>query len=435
MTPFTSLSHSGIIPLQNQMEGYLTVNQLSDCIGFRPATIRKWAREGKLLGKKIGDDWRFYSSTVMEGADMGRTKRGYKGPKNLIKRSDSPYWYICLPWVKKSTETEDLREAQILLEKEKLAHLEADRKPKGTLFSTVMEKYLREITPSKHSPRSDNTNVRKPLEFFSDKSVESIKPIDLYKYQEWRKSFNSERKKRPVSNATINREVALIKHALSKCVPWGILEHNPIRAGEVEGLGETKRERYITHDEFRDVLRCLSERAGLVEALYLTAQRCGRIFKLQWRQVDLEHRTITFSNPSSNKKAAEVVYINVPLLEILEELREARKKKAVISPYVFPGKNGKALTSIKTAWKAACKRAGIQDARIHDIRHKAITDMARVGIPKQIIQKAVGHSQGSTTERYTHLQAEDVREAFEALDKKILPILPDTPTVLDTEQG
>jgi integrase len=113
----------------------------------------------------------------------------------------------------------------------------------------------------------------------------------------------------------------------------------------------------------------------------------------------------------------EEIWINQPLFELLSRLKAGRGFQKVVGPYVFQKRDGKPYRSLKTTWATCCKKAGVRDARIHDIRHKALTDMAKKGYSLQQIAKAAGHSQISTTMRYTHLRAEDTREALESLGK------------------
>jgi len=49
----------------------------------------------------------------------------------------------------------------------------------------------------------------------------------------------------------------------------------------------------------------------------------------------------------------------------------------VVGPYVLQKANGKPYGTIKTTWKTCCGKAGVIDAHVHDIRHKAITDMGK----------------------------------------------------------
>jgi len=409
----------------------LSSRELAQVLGFTPATIRKWANAGVLQGQKYGNDWRFYQGVIGE---MGR-KKAYPAPQGLLRRRKSRFWYINFKGRIESTGTEDINLAQAILAERKReyhlglvgrsrAHLNGpvtsviDERPVSPPipFSNLLTRYLTEVSPTKsRQGASDKTNSGMLLVFFGQIPVNKITVQLVYQYQDWRRSFWSIRKRRPVSGATINREVALLKHALHKAVRWGYLDRSPIPEGEVEGLGERKRERYITDEEFSCLYNAIPERRQFLLALYYTAQRSGNILNLRWRQIDLEVRTISFEKVEHNKRIPEIAYINDPLLAILKDLWEERKKKAMISPWVFPGRYGKPLTSIKTAWNTACRKAGVEDARIHDIRHKAITDMSRAGVPLAKIKRAVGHSQVQTTDGYTHLQVEDVKEAFEAL--------------------
>jgi integrase len=103
---------------------------------------------------------------------------------------------------------------------------------------------------------------------------------------------------------------------------------------------------------------------------------------------------------------------------LLSKIKAERGLRKVISPYVFQKFDGHPYGSIKTVWTSCCEKAEVQDARIHDIRHKAVTDMARAGISIQKIKQAVGHRQIATTEGYTHLTVEFTREALDSLVRR-----------------
>jgi integrase len=76
----------------------------------------------------------------------------------------------------------------------------------------------------------------------------------------------------------------------------------------IEGFSENKRERYVADDEFKNILSKMEDNhKDLFLAVYHTAQRPGRIYSLQWKQIDLEGRSITFENTSSNKRVPNVL--------------------------------------------------------------------------------------------------------------------------------
>jgi integrase len=298
-------------------------------------------------------------------------------------------------------------------------------------FSSLIGRYLREITPEKRSPKSDYTNSRKPLEYWADKKIDTFTVQDMYRYQEWRKAQFVQRresknpdsnntKRRLISGATINRELSLVKHALRKAVRWGYISQSPIPEGEVEGMREQRRDRYITNQELRAIKEKSSSQTfrDIVDALYFTGLRAGRILTLRWNQINFDERILTFEETSRNKRVPREIPINDSLHTILCRLRDQRKYRAIISPFVFYSLNGKPYRTIKTAWNGACRRAGVMNARIHDIRHKTLSDMAKAGIPLATIKRAAGHSQVQTTDGYTHLQIDDLRIAFGVLTEK-----------------
>jgi integrase len=359
---------------------------------------------------------------------MGRKKKGYRAPEGLVRMPGSPYWWIVIGKIRKSTKIplSDITKATILLREVQKRLLEKRAQAEEILgesisFSQLIRRYLVEVSSTKRSERADRTNAQHPLKFFGEQRIDTIKPQDIYRYQDWRKSFPG-RYGKPISGATINRERALISHAMKWAIRWGYIEKNPVTG--TEGFKENKRDRYITDEEFeaiKNVARSIPEAAHLPEimdALYYTVQRSGKIFDLRWSQINLDERKITFKGDSETKKVPNEIWINQPLFELLLRLKAQRSLQKVVGPYVFQKRDGKPYKSVRKTWSNCCRKAGVLDARVHDIRHKAITDMGRKGYSLQEIAKAAGHSQISTTMRYTHLRAEDTREALESLGEK-----------------
>lgn len=351
-------------------------------------------------------------------ASVGRKKQGYSGPQGLIKKAGSENWYIRWKNIQKSTGTPDLLQAQkIFVECQRMV-FNAEAKAREILghsvpFSKLIGRYLKEISPGKRSARADRTNSRHPLQFFKEKRIDTFTVQDIYKYMDWRRSG--------VSGPTINREISLISDAFRKAIRWGLVDKNPCQG--IERFQETNRERYITDEELaaiRKVALLREESAHLcniIDALYYTGQRCGRIFDLKWNQVNLGERSIIFAQTSKNKKVPDVIYITDPLLALLHRLRAKRSLSKVVGAYVFAKSNGMPYRSVRTSWKRACEVVGIKNCRIHDIRHKSITDMLNAGIPVAKVKTAVGHSNTSTTDGYSHLSVAATREALESLVK------------------
>lgn len=358
---------------------------------------------------------------------MGR-KKGYRAPQGLVKQRKSKNWYIKTRiggrLIYKSTRTSDLRQAELILAKVKVALLSLDSQVREVIgksipFDQLMARYLKEVSVDKRSFESDRIRSKPLLGYFKDQRIDMITTQDIYRYQGWRRNFTTPRTKKPVSGATVNREIALLRHALRKAIRWGYLEQNP--ATRIEGFSEVKRERYITDEEFEAIKKAVTSHefsrhvANIMDVLYHTAQRSGRIFDLKWKQINLKERTIIFEQVSKTKRVPHVIWINDPLFALLSRMRRVRKS---LVPWVFYKQDGTPYKSINKAWNTACKKAGVQNAHIHDIRHKAITDMVKAGFSLEFVGRVAGHSAASTTHRYVHLSVDATKEALESLGKK-----------------
>lgn len=74
------------------------------------------------------------------------------------------------------------------------------------------------------------------------------------------------------------------------------------------------------------------------------------------------------------------------------------------NPYVIPGKKpGAHLVGMPKIWQRIRKRAGLEDVRLHDLRHSFASVGAGASLSLPIIGKLLGHTQAATTQRYAHL--------------------------------
>jgi integrase len=288
---------------------------------------------------------------------------------------------------------------------------------KSVPFSIVAERYLKEISPSKSKNGRNDIISSKPVKkFFSDIKIDAIMPKDVYKYLDSRKNTTSEKTGKKLSGSSVNREKSFLSEVFTKAIRWGYVDSNPLR--DIEGFSENRRERYITDEEFSGILKTMREdHADLFLSIYYTAQRNGRIYNLQWSQINLSERFITFKNTSKNKKVPDVLWINEPLNQIL--LRR-KKNRRTLSPYVFYNRNMRPYndSNIRKTWHDACTKAGVVGTVPYDLRHKAITDMKKAGHTDPFVGKVAGHSDPRTTQRYTHFSVEDTMAPLSALANK-----------------
>jgi integrase len=359
---------------------------------------------------------------------MGRKKQGYKAPEGLIRIPKSSCWYIKRTVlgkeVFKSTGTNDLIEAEEIyhivmteLLKEAKAHFANRILGRSVSFSFVVERYLSEISPSKSKGGRNDKNSSKPLlRYFSESKIDGITKQDIYKYLDWRKDTVNERLKRKISGSTINREKSFLSEIFRKAIRWGYVNENPVIG--IEGFSENKRERYITDEDFENILSKMEDaNRDIFLAIYHTAQRPGRIYNFEWKQINIEERSILFENTSNNKKVPNILWINDALLEILLRLKSNRR---TLSPYIFYKPSLKPYSEFDTLkiWKSACEKAKVEGTIPRDLRHKAISDMKRAGFNDALVGNVAGHSDPRTTKRYTHFSLEETRIPLQSLTRK-----------------
>ena len=331
-------------------------------------------------------------------------------------------WYIKTringKLIYKSTKTPDIKKAELILSKVKVALLSLDSEVKQIIgkaipFRQLMERYLTEISSEKRSQESDYFRSKPLIEFWGDSKIDTITTQDVYKYMDWRKG--------KVSGPTVNREISLLRHSFRKAIRWGYVDKNPSQG--IEGFTENRRTRYISDQEF-DAIKAIASSgknsrylSDVMDGLYFTAQRLGRILDLKWNQIDMKERTISFEQTSRTKRVPLLLWINEPMLRLLTRMRSERGLFKVVGPYVFQKSDGKPHTSINRLWRRCCRKSGVKDARIHDIRHKSITDMVRKGYSLESVGRVAGHSTPSTTAGYTHLSIDATKDALEAIGR------------------
>jgi integrase len=103
------------------------------------------------------------------------------------------------------------------------------------------------------------------------------------------------------------------------------------------------------------------------------------------------------------------VHLSDPAVEVLNNIR---RREA--NPHVIPGtKAGAHLVNLEKPWRRIRRRAGLEDLRLHDLRHTYASIAAGLGEGLPIIGRLLGHTQPATTARYAHLAADPLKAANE----------------------
>lgn len=137
--------------------------------------------------------------------------------------------------------------------------------------------------------------------------------------------------------------------------------------------GERVRQGFLEHGEFLNLVENLSGYLkDFIEFLYLSGWRKGAARRLEWRDVDLEGRTVRLRIENSKNKEPWILPLAGRLWEIIWKRLNQRR---IDCPYVFH-EDGKPIGDFKKAWKSACKRSGLEGVLVHDLRRCAARNLS-----------------------------------------------------------
>ena len=265
--------------------------------------------------------------------------------------------------------------------------------------------YLDHAKTNKRSWQRDEGLLKNLLPFFGNRLLSDINPFLIESYKKKRAG--------EVKPATVNREIALLKHMYNLAIRWGRTAANPMR--DVRLLREENvQERILSQEETEKLLGGCTEysRPIVLTALH-TGMRLGEVLGLNWDQVDLKERVITILH-SKNGKVRRIP-VNGILLKALTALRYNSK-----SEFVFVcDKTGGPIHKFQHAWLNALGRAGIPRCRFHDLRHTFASHLVAGGVDLVTVKELLGHSDINMTSRYAHSAPESKRSAVAILGGRL----------------
>ena len=203
-----------------------------------------------------------------------------------------------------------------------------------------------------------------------------------------------------------NRALMVLSKMLSLAADWGLAPAggNPCRF--VLRYKEGKRERFLTEDEYRRIgcELCVLEAEGPLPAraaaalrlLMLTGCRLNEILTLRWDDVDRKAGELRLRDA---KTGARMVPLTPTAIDVLAGIDRVPR-----SSWVFTGaKPDQRLSQLTTYWHRVRAWAGVEDVRIHDLRHSFASRALALGESLTMIGRLLGHTDVGSTARYAHL--------------------------------
>lgn len=251
-----------------------------------------------------------------------------------------------------------------------------------------------------------------------------------------------------------NRVLSLLSSFFTYAERQGVrpAQSNPVRG--VERYPERSRERFLTPAEVKRLGEALveAETVGLPPApnrrkrpatgktakhrtksagtptpanpfavsairfLLLSGFREKEALTLRWEYLDLERKVALLPDTKTGRSVRRLGGAAVLLLDSLPRIAG--------SPYVFPGgKPGSHLVEINRVWYAVRHAAGLEDVRLHDLRHSFASAVASAGGSLLMIRSLLGHRDPATTAKYAHLLADPVQATADATAGELADLL------------
>jgi integrase/recombinase XerD len=229
------------------------------------------------------------------------------------------------------------------------------------------------------------------------------------------------RSRPPAAAATLGRKVACLRSFYRHLRREGTIEHDP--TAELHGPRKTQRlPRVLTREEVAKLLReprgteplALRDRA-LLEVMYACGLRASEAIGLELSDIDLEEGMLCARGKGSKERLVPVGRQAVAALRIYCDRARPALLGAKVDSRLFLNRRGSGLTrqGLYKIVQGHARGAGLE-ARMspHTLRHSFATHLLAGGCDLRSLQEMLGHADLATTQVYTHLSAERLKDAY-----------------------
>lgn len=287
-----------------------------------------------------------------------------------------------------------------------------NKKAALTLDSFVSHVYLPYARRSKRSWEVDERITRRHISAtFGAARLGSIKRRDV---ESWLQKLSQ----RGLAPATCNRILAVLKNIFSLAQLHGALRHSSPCSGVAAFKEQIQRERYLARAEAQRLMLTLKHsprpEAKALRLLLLTGARKSEVLKARWENVHIDQRLLIV--PLSKSGKPRYIPLSDEAIGIINSLQRTPD-----CPWLFPGHApGKPLSDIYLFWNELRHKLGLENVRIHDLRHSFASFLVNSGHSLYEVQKLLGHSDPRTTMRYAHMEQDSLVAAAQTVSACII---------------
>jgi len=208
------------------------------------------------------------------------------------------------------------------------------------------------------------------------------------------------------------RTTGLLGGIFEFAVREGYVTKNPVRG--VERFKDKKSQRFLSVAEVQRLMTSLEAARdagtnpngfGVIYLLALTGARRSEIEGLMWSELDFDHSLIRLDD---SKVGSRTIPLGTPALEFLRQ-----QTRVGASLYVFPSSRNPDSYYVGThkIWEQVRKDAGLDDVRMHDLRHTYASFAVAGGLSLPFIGALLGHKDTKTTAQYAHIADQPILDA------------------------
>ena len=224
--------------------------------------------------------------------------------------------------------------------------------------------------------------------------------------------------------AGANRTLDVLRQIFNYAIACGYLTANPTRS--VKRNPRPTLTRFLSRTEIDRLHAALNSHRGresgrqqveIIRLLLLTGCRKSELVHLRWSEIDANAVHLTDS-----KTGPRLIFLNTQARAVLARQPRGR------SPYVFPSlvDSTKSRSNELSLWRKVRREAGIDDVRLHDLRHTFASHAVMQGVPIPVVSRLLGHSCARMTLRYAHVSDRDTEAAAERIGLAMALLLSDT---------
>jgi integrase len=225
--------------------------------------------------------------------------------------------------------------------------------------------------------------------------------------------------KRGAKSTTIHRYLNILSHMLNTAIrEYDWLDSNAVALVSKPALPPGKT-RYLSDEERQRLLvECRRSKNPLLYDLVLLAMytglRRGNLLRLRRRDIDLDQRTISVARTKNDMPVV------LPLVGAAYDAIKARCSSLAEDEYLFPHANeDMPARSYCRAFDYARKRAKIEGASFHTLRHCVGSYLVQAGVDLYTVSRILNHKSIVMSQRYSHLHTDQLRDALEVLAQRL----------------